>query len=98
MNNLNDGMIGPLPAAINKVNPVPDADAVSVTGLIKQSGRVNGYQLSNGQQVTKDQGVDMAKNHKIRGVGVAQNKGSEYLRALPDGNQSTNLSSLPTVG
>ena len=31
------------PASINKVNPVPDEDALSITGLIKKSGKISGY-------------------------------------------------------
>lgn len=94
----NDNRLGPFPANINKVNPNPGPDALSITGLIKQSGKISGYQLSNGQRVSRDEGVRMAKDNKIKGVGVANKKETEYLRGLPDGNEANNLSNLPTVG
>lgn len=92
-----DGMVS-LPMMANKVNPTPEPDALSITGLIKQSGKVSGYQLSDGQKVDRKTGVEMAKNNKIKGVGVAVKKETEYLRALPDGDESNNLGNLPTVG
>lgn len=94
---LNDGRIGAFPANINTVNPTPATDALSITALVKKSGRVSGYQLSDGSKVTRDQGVQMAKNNKIRGVSVAVNQGTEYLRTLPDGADNNNLSNLPSV-
>ena len=82
---------------MNTVNPTPVPDALSITGIIKRSGKIAGYQLSNGEQITKDEGVAMAKQNRIRGVGIAKNQGTEYLRALPDGNERNNLSNLPTI-
>lgn len=94
----NDGRLGAFSSNINKYNPTPDADALSITGLVKQSGKISGYQLSNGQKVTRDEGVRMAKDNKIRGVGVASKNATEYLRSLPDGKEANNLGNLPTVG
>lgn len=88
---------GPLPKSINKETPVPDADAFSITGLVKDSGKISGYQLSDGRRITREEGVRMARDHKIRGVAVAVKKGTEYLRTLPDGSEENNLGSLPTV-
>lgn len=86
-----------IPASINEVNPTPEKDALQITGLIKKSGRIAGYQLSNGENVTKEQGVQMAKENHIKGVGVAVKQGTEYLRSLPDGNENNNLGNLPSV-
>lgn len=97
MNDRNDGRIGNMPAGINEVNPIPKSDAKSITKLVKKSGDVVGYELSNGERITKDQGISMAKNGDICGVGVATRKGEEYLRSLPDETEGNNLSSLPTV-
>ena len=94
----NDGRVGAFPANINKYTPRPEPDAVSITGLYKQSGKISGYQLSNGRRVGRDEGVRLAKQNKIKGVAVAENQGVEYLRALPDGQENNNLSNLPTVG
>lgn len=81
----------------NKVVPTPKSDAKQITGLVKDSGRITGYQLSDGRLVTKDEGVLMAKQGEIAGVAVATKKGTEYLRGLPDGSEGNNLGSLPTV-
>lgn len=77
--------------------PTPEADALSITGLVKESGRISGYQLSDNQIVTREEGVLLAKEGKIKGVGIAHNKNTEYLKSIPDGKEGNNLSSLPTV-
>ncbi|GAA0109198.1 DUF3892 domain-containing protein [Clostridium tertium] len=98
MNKENDGMIGRLPININKEVPTPNSDAESIKALIKKSGEVVGYELSNGERVSKEEGVQMAKNGQISGVAVGvSKKGEEYLRSLPDQSENNNLSSLPTV-
>lgn len=96
-NNKNDGRIGPLPANINEVNPIASADAQSITKLIKSGGRIVGYELSNGQQISREQGVQMAKKGQISSVAVATNKGTEYLRGFADGSERNNLDSLPSI-
>lgn len=97
MSNQNDGRIGNLPANINLVNPVAKPDASRITQLVKHSGRVDGYKLSNGETVSKEQGVALAKTGDISGVAVAVRNGSEYLRSLPDGQEQNNLGNLPSV-
>ena len=77
--------------------PEPDSDAVSITGLVKDHGRISGYQLSDDRIVDRAEGVALAKSGKIRGVGIAHRKDTEYLKAIPDDSESNNLSSLPTV-
>lgn len=77
--------------------PKPNADAVRITGLVKQHGRIQGYQLSDERIISRDEGVAMAKAGEIRGVGIAHRKDTEYLKALPDDSETNNLSSLPTV-
>ena len=83
-------------AALDEV-PQPKSDAKEITGLLKTGGKITGYQLSDGATVSKKEGVVMAKAGEIRGVGVAHRKDTEYLKALPDGSENNNLSSLPTV-
>ncbi|WP_460292751.1 DUF3892 domain-containing protein [Clostridium tertium] len=98
MNKENDGMIGRLPININKEVPTPNSDAESIKALIKKSGEVVGYELSNGERVSKEEGVQMAKSGQISGVAVGvSKKGEEYLRSIPDQSENNNLSSLPTV-
>ncbi|MBQ7776875.1 MAG: DUF3892 domain-containing protein [Lachnospiraceae bacterium] len=77
--------------------PQPKADAKEIVGLVKTSGRITGYQLSDGSTVSKEEGVAMAKAGEIQGVGVAHRKDSEYLKALPDGSENNNLGNLPSV-
>ena len=77
--------------------PEPDPDAVSITGLVKERGRVTGYQLSDDRLVDRAEGVSLAKAGKIRGVGIAHRKDIEYLKSVPDDAEDNNLSSLPTV-
>lgn len=86
-----------LPKSINEFTPAPGADAFSITGLVKASGKITGYQLSDGRKITRAEGVQLARQNKIRGVAVAVKKGTEYLRSLPDGSEDNNLGSLPTV-
>lgn len=49
----NDGMIGNLLKDINEVIPKPDDSALKICKLIKHSGDVVGYELSNGQKLAK---------------------------------------------
>ena len=91
------GRIGNLPANINVLNPTPRPDAKRITELVKHGGRVEGYKLSNGEPVTKEQGVQLAKEGGIAGVAVAARNGNEYLRSLPDGQENNNLGNLPSV-
>ena len=46
---------------------------------------------------SKDEGVQMAKNGEIKGVGVAHRRDTEYLKSIPDDSENNNLGSLPTV-
>ena len=97
MNIKNDGVIWNLPKKINKVIPDYKPDAVRICKLIKDSGEVVGYELSNGVKVDKSQAIQMTKSGKISGVVVAINKGNEYLRSLPDESEENNLGNLPSI-
>ena len=77
--------------------PTPNPDAKQITGLVKKNGRISGYQLSDGSILDKEQGVQLAKNGGIRGVGVAKRNGNEYLKALPDHEEGNNLGNLPSI-
>lgn len=83
-------------AALDEV-PTAKPDAKKIVGLVKTSGRISGYQLSDGSIVSKEEGVAMAKAGDIQGVGVAHRKDSEYLKSLPDGTEDNNLSNLPSI-
>lgn len=83
-------------AALDEI-PTPKADAKEIVGLVKSSGRITGYQLSDGSTVSKEEGVSMAKEGEIQGVGVAHRNNSEYLKSLPDGTEENNLGNLPSI-
>lgn len=84
--------------AKNTLDQIPkaNADAKRIVGLVKESGRVTGYKLSDETFVDKNQAVQMAKQGQIAGVGVAHRKDNEYLKAIPNGNENDNLSNLPS--
>ena len=77
--------------------PTPQADAQQIVALVKEEGRVTGYKLSDGRILSREEGVQLAREGGIQGVGVATNKGTEYLKSLPDGSEENNLGSLPSV-
>lgn len=77
--------------------PNPKSDAKNIVGLVKSSGKITGYQLSDGKTVSKEEGVALAKAGEISGVGVAHRGDTEYLKSIPDGTETNNLSNLPSV-
>ena len=83
-------------AALDEV-PTPNQNAKTITGLVKEKGRIAGYQLSDGRVVSKEDGVALAKNGQIRGVGIAHRNNKQYLKSLPDGTENNNLGNLPSV-
>lgn len=90
--------IGNLPKNINKEIPEAKNNACSINAVVKKSGEIVGYQLSNGERVSKEEGIKKARNGEISGVAIGiSKKGEEYLRSLPDDNENNNLSSLPVV-
>jgi hypothetical protein len=82
--------------ALNEV-PTPNTDAQHITGLVKDSGHVTGYQLENGAILDKPDAVELAKQGGIAGVGISNRNGNEYLKSLPDETESNNLGNLPTI-
>lgn len=77
--------------------PQADSNAKRIVGLVKESGRITWYQLSDNSVVEKQQAVNMAKQGKITGVGIAHRRSTEYLKSIPDGNENNNLGNLPSV-
>jgi len=94
---MNKNISSELPKAAMDEIPTPKSDAVSITGLVKEKGRVSGYQLSDDRIVSREEGVNLAKAGEIKGVGIAHKKETEYLKSIPDDTEDNNLSSLPTV-
>ena len=78
-------------------SPQAKANAKRIVGLVKEGGRVTGYQLSDRSIVKKQQAVEMAKQGQIAGVGIAHRGDTEYLKSIPDGSENNNLGNLPSV-
>ena len=102
MGNENNILLAGLPFNATDNNlafePQSDTDKRSIVAVMKHSGEITGYELSNGEQITKERGVELAKAGTISGVSVATSrKGEEYLRSLRDDDESNNLSSLPII-
>jgi hypothetical protein len=70
-----------------------------ITGVVKDSGgEITAYEFENGDIVSKDQAVILAKQGNIGGVSISTSKrGEEFLRSLPDQNKTNNLDSLPII-
>lgn len=83
----------------NTLDQIPQAnpDAKRIVGLIKKGGKITGYKLSNQTYVSKPDAVSMAKQGQIAGVGIAHRGDTEYLKAIPNGDENDNLGNLPSV-
>ena len=77
--------------------PQANANAKRIVGLVKEGGRITGYQLSDETFVSKPEAVSMAKQGQIKGVGIAHRGDTEYLKSIPDGTEKNNLGNLPSV-
>ena len=83
----------------NTLDVIPESkdNAKRITGLVKEGGRITGYQLSDNTVVSKQNAVDMAKQGQIAGVGSAHRGDTEYLKSIPNGTENDNLGNLPSV-
>ena len=81
------------------LDQIPQAapDAKRIVGLVKEGGRVRGYKLSDETLVSKPEAVSMAKQGQIAGGGIAPRGDTEYLKAIPNGDENDNLGNLPSV-
>ncbi len=77
--------------------PKPNSDAKRIVALVKEGGKITGYKLSDESLVAKPQAVEMAKQGKITGVGIAHRGDTQYLKAIPNGDENDNLGNLPSV-
>lgn len=96
MNNKND-FSSVLPMMALSDIPTPNPDAKRIVALVKSEGKVSGYKLSDGRIVDKNEGVLLAKQGEISGVGIAKRNDTEYLKSLPDGEENNNLGNLPSI-
>ena len=83
----------------NTLDQIPQANfnAKRIVGLVKEGGRITGYQLSDNSVVEKQQAVNMTKRGQIAGVGIAHRGDTEYLKSIPDGSENNNLGNITSV-
>ena len=82
----------------NTLDQIPqvNSNAKWIVRLVKEGGRITGYQLSDNSIVEKQQAVNMAKQGQIAGVGIAHRGDTEYLKSIPDGSDiTTSVTFLP---
>lgn len=77
--------------------PQASSNAKHIVGLVKEGGRITGYQLSDNSIVPKQQAVNMAKQGQIADVAIAHRGDTQYLKSVPNGSENDNLSNLPSV-
>ena len=77
--------------------PQANSNAKRIVGLVKEGGRITGYQLSDNSIVPKQQAVDMAKQGQIADVAIAHRGDTQYLKSVPNGSENDNLGNLPSV-
>lgn len=96
---MNNNLINGNELVKNTLDEIPEAkaDARRIVGLVKENGRVTGYQLSDKTVVEKSRAVQMAKQGEIAGVGVAHRGNNEYLKSIPNEKENDNLGNLPSV-
>jgi hypothetical protein len=70
-----------------------------ITRVVKDNqGEITAYEFENGDIVSKEQAVMLAKQGSIVGVSISTSKkGEEFLRSLPDGDKRNNLDNLPVI-
>lgn len=77
--------------------PISAPNAHSITGLVKKGGKVVGYRLSDDTILEKSKALQLARQGGIAGVGISHRGNTEYLKSIPDGSDSKNLSNLPSI-
>ena len=77
--------------------PQANSNAKRIVGLVKEGGRITGYQLSDNTVGEKQQAVNMAKQGQIADVAIAHRGDTQYLKSVPNGSENDNLGNLPSV-
>ena len=77
--------------------PQASSNAKHIVGLVKEGGRITGYQLSDNSIVPKQQAVNMAKQGQIADVAIAHRGDTQYLKSVPNGSENDNRGNLPSV-
>ncbi|OPX46882.1 DUF3892 domain-containing protein [Clostridium thermobutyricum] len=74
-----------------------NSNLACITEVLTKEGSsaAAGYKLSNGETVSVEEAVQMAKNGEIKDVIVSSRNGEEYLKSSPDGDENNNLKDLP---
>ena len=77
----------------NTLDSIPDSkkNAKEITKIVKKNNKTIGYEIA-GEIVDKEVAIQMAKDGKLKNVGIAHRKDTEYLKTIPDNSNDNNLS------
>lgn len=89
-------MIKDLPRLALDEIPVEQMDAKEITKILKNGNKVVGYEIAGEFSVTLDEAIELAREGKLKNIGIAHNKDTVYLKSIPDSNNNNNLSNLPS--
>ncbi len=81
-----------------KSSDIPKENNITISKVRKNSeGDITDVMLSNGEEYSIKEAVEMTKEGLINGVNVSKAKnGREYLKNNPNGTEEDNLSNKPT--
>ena len=71
--------------------PKSNKNAKEITRIVKKNNKTIGYEIA-GEIIDKDDAIQMAKDGKLKNVGIAHRKDTEYLKTIPDDSNDNNLS------
>ncbi|MCL2030314.1 MAG: DUF3892 domain-containing protein, partial [Oscillospiraceae bacterium] len=83
------------PSPPGDIIPVFKSSAQRIVAIRKEGGSIAAYRLAGGRILNKQDAVEFAKLGEIADVCISHRDGAEFLKALPDGTDRNNLSSLP---
>lgn len=72
-------------------------DAKEITKIVKKGNQIIGYELAGEMRISKEEAIRMARDGKIKDVGIAHKKDTVYLKSIPDSTGKNNLSNLATL-
>ena len=71
--------------------PKSNKNAKEISRIVKKNNKTIGYEIA-GEIVNKEVAIQMAKDGKLKNVGIAHRKDTEYLKTIPDDSNENNLS------
>ena len=71
--------------------PKTDKNAKEINRIVKKNNKTIGYEIA-GEIVDKEVAIQMAKDGKLKNVGIAHRGDTQYLKTIPDDSDDNNLS------